>query len=167
MSETPFREVEVEIHRDGGMCFIPVPFDPKTVFGKVRAPVRVTLAGTPTGARSRPWGGTVCIPLRKSHREAAGVEGGERHRVRIELDTEERTVDPPPELQRALRDAPPAWERWEELAYTHKREYVQWIEEARKPETRARRIEDAVRQVGARPARGRADGSRPPGGGAA
>ena len=158
MSEAPFREVEVQIVRDGGTCFIPVPFDPKEVFGKVRAPVRVTLDRYTYRTTIAVMGGTVCIPLRKSHREAAGVEGGERHRVRIELDIEERTVDPPPELERALRDAPPAWERWGELAYTHKREYVQWIEEARKPETRARRIDDAVRQVAARPARRRAKG---------
>jgi hypothetical protein len=33
------------IVRDGSMCFIPLTFDPKTVFGKVRALVTVTLNG--------------------------------------------------------------------------------------------------------------------------
>ncbi|HEY3004739.1 MAG TPA: YdeI/OmpD-associated family protein, partial [Kribbellaceae bacterium] len=47
---------------------------------------------------------------------------------------------------------PPAWERWQELSYTHQREHVEAIEEAKKPETRARRIEGAVRMAAARPA---------------
>jgi len=37
--------ITVQIYRDGAMCFIPVPFDPKAVFGKVRALVKVTLNG--------------------------------------------------------------------------------------------------------------------------
>lgn len=137
------------------MCFIPVPFDPKAAFGKVRAPVRVTLGGYTYRSTISSMRGTVCIPLRKSHREAAGLEGGERVRVRIELDTEERTVDPPPDLVRALRAAPPAWERWVEMSYTHQREHVEAIEEAKKPETRVRRIEKAVRDIAERPARRR------------
>ena len=36
---------KTKIIRDGSMCLIPLPFDPKTVFGKVRAPVKVTLNG--------------------------------------------------------------------------------------------------------------------------
>ncbi len=45
--------VRVKIVRDGRMCFVPVPFDPKAVFGKVRAPVLVTLNGYTIAARSR------------------------------------------------------------------------------------------------------------------
>ena len=39
------KTIRVTIVRDGGMCVVPVPFDPKAAFGKVRAPVRVTLNG--------------------------------------------------------------------------------------------------------------------------
>lgn len=60
----------------------------------------------------------------------------------------------PPDLERALWGAPPAWERWGEMIYTHQREHVEAIEEAKKPETRARRIEKAVRDVEERSARG-------------
>ena len=42
MSSKIFR---TQIFRDGSTCFIPVPFDPKPAFGKVRAPVKVTLNG--------------------------------------------------------------------------------------------------------------------------
>ena len=137
------------------MCFIPVPFDPAPVFGKVRAPVKVTLNGYTYRSTIAAMGGTTCVPLRKSNREAAGLEGGETLDVKLELDTEVRSVTPPADLVRALKAAPPAWERWRELSFTHQREYVESVEEAKKPETRVRRVESAVRSIGERPAKKR------------
>jgi uncharacterized protein YdeI (YjbR/CyaY-like superfamily) len=92
-------------------------------------------------------GGPPCIPLRKSNREAAGLEGGETLEVRLDLDTKKREVKPPADFVKALKAIPPAWERWQDLSYTHKREHVEAIEEAKKPETRVRRIERAVRTI--------------------
>lgn len=151
----PSKTVRVKIVRDGSMCFVPVPFDPKPVFGKIRAPVRVTLNGYTYRSTIAAMGGTVFIPLRRSNREAAGLEGGETLDVEIALDTEKRTVKPPADFARALRAAPPAWDRWGELSFSHQREYVEAIVEARKPETRARRIAGAVRMIRARPVRKR------------
>lgn len=147
--------VRVTLLGDGSMCAVPVPFDPKAVFGRVRAPVRVTLNGYTYRSTIASMGGTVCIPLRKSHREAAGLTGSETLDVVIELDAEPRAVTPPADLVRALRAAPPAWERWQELSFTRQREYAEAVESARKPETRVRRIERAVSEIGARPARRR------------
>jgi Bacteriocin-protection, YdeI or OmpD-Associated/Domain of unknown function (DUF1905) len=147
--------VKVKIVREGSMCFVPVPFDPKAVFGMVRAPVKVTLNGYTYRSTIASMGGTVCIPLRKSNREAAGLEGGETIDVKIELDTEMREIEPPDDLIKALKATAPAWDRWRELSYTHQREYVEAIEGARKPETRARRVESAVRTIAARPAKKR------------
>jgi hypothetical protein len=149
----PSKTIRVTIVRDGSMCFIPVSFDPKAVFGQVRAPVCVTLNGYTYRSTIAAMGGTVCIPLRKSNREAAGLEGGETLDVAIALDTEKRTVKPPPDLARALKAATPAWERWQELSFSHQREYAEAITGARKPETRARRIADAVRMISSRPAK--------------
>jgi len=131
------------------MCFIPVPFDPKEVFGKVRAPVKVTLNGYTYRSTIAAMGG-YCIPLRKSNREAAGLEGGETLDVRLDLDTEKREVEVPKDLEKALRAAPPAWERWRELSFSHQREYVEAVEEAKKAETRERRIANAVKAIGAK-----------------
>src|SRR6266849_6911502 len=116
------------IFRDGSMCFIPVPFDPKPVFGKVRAPVRVTLNGYTYRSTIASMGGTVCIPLRRSNREAAGLEGGETIEVTLVLDSEKREITPPPDFAKALRSAAPAWERWLELSFSHQREFVEAIE---------------------------------------
>jgi len=137
MSSKTFR---TKIVRDGSICFVPLTFDPKSVFGKVRVPVRVTLNGYTYRSTIAAMGGPPCVPLRKSNREAAGLEGGETIEVRVELDTEERVVKPPADFVKALRAVPPAWERWGALSYTHQREHVESIEGARTPETRARRI---------------------------
>jgi hypothetical protein len=142
---------ETTIVRDGSMCFIPVTFDPKPVFGKVRAPVKVTLNGYTYRSTIADMGNGPCIPLRRSNREAAGLEGGEKLNVTLQLDEEKREVKPPAELVKALKAAPPAWDRWRELSYSHQREFAESIEQAKKPETRARRIDGAVRVIAARP----------------
>jgi hypothetical protein len=144
------RTYRTTIYRDKSMCFIPVPFDPKAVFGKVRAPVKVTLNGYTYRSTIAAMGGTVCVPLRRSNREAAGLEGGETLRVKLDLDTGKREVTPPADFVRALRAAG-AWGRWKGLSFTHQREYVEAFDEAKKPETRARRLEGAVRAIAARP----------------
>lgn len=151
----PSKKYKTTIVRDGSTCYIPVPFDPKPLFGKVRAPVSVTVNGYTYRSTLAPMGGVTCIPLRKSNREAAGLEGGETVMVTLELDTAAREVDPPADLAKALKAAPPAWDRWQELSYTHQREYAEAVEGAKKPETRARRIAEAVRAIGKRPARKR------------
>ena len=138
------------ILREGSMCAIPLTFDPRRVFGKVRAPVKVTVNGYTYRSTIAAMGGPPFVPLRASHREAAGLKGGETLEVRLELDTGERVIQPPRDLVKALRAAPPAWERWKELSYTHQREHVEAIEQAKAPETRARRMARTVEDVRAR-----------------
>jgi hypothetical protein len=135
------------IVRDGSMCFIRLTFDPKAVFGKVRAPVKVTLNSFSYRSTIAAMGGPPCIPLRKSNREAAGLEGGETISVTLTLDTEKREVTPPTDLVKVLKAAPPAWERWRELSFSHQREHVEEIMEAKKPETRVRRIARVVKNL--------------------
>ena len=137
------------------MSYIPLTFDPKEVFGKVRAPVKVTLNGFSYRSTIAAMGGPPFIPLRASNREAAGLAGGETIDVRLDLDTETRVVKPPADLMKALKAAGSAWDRWQTLSYTHQREHVEAIEAAKHAETRTRRIQKAVQQVRAMPARKR------------
>ena len=65
------------IVKDEAACFIPIEFDPRPVSGKIRAPVRVTLNGYTYRSTIASMGGQLCLPLRKSHREAAGLKGDE------------------------------------------------------------------------------------------
>jgi len=129
------------------MCFIPLTFDPKEVFGKVRAPVKVTLNGYSYRSTIAAMGGPPCVPLRKSNREAAGLQGGETIEVRLDLDTEKRKIIPPADFRRLLAATPEAFEHWNRLSYTCQREHVEAIESAKKSETRARRIDAALRMI--------------------
>jgi len=150
MTSKPMRAYRTRLLRGPGMCAIPVPFDPKDVFGKVRAPVKVTINGYTYRSTISAMGGPACIPLRKSHQEAAGVEDADTVDVRLELDTEERKVTPQSDFVKALKAAPPAWDRWQELSYTHQREYVEALDAAKQPHTRTRRLEKAVQEIGVR-----------------
>jgi len=141
------KTVKTRIVRQGSMCFIPLPFDPKPVFGRIRAPVKVTLNGYTYRSTIAAMGGPPCIPLRRSHREAAGLEGSEIVEVRVDLDTEKRVVVPPPDFRRALKANARTWARWQHLSYTYQREHVEAIEGAKKNETRTRRINAAIRTI--------------------
>lgn len=152
MSSKIFRS---RIVREGSICFVPLTFDPKAVFGKVRAPVKVTLNGYTYRSTIAAMGGPPCIPLRRSNREAAGLEGGETIEVRLDLDTDARVVKPPADFVKALKAMPPAWERWKELSYSHQREHVEAIEEAGTSATRGRRIDRAARAIRVMPKRKR------------
>lgn len=129
------------------MCFIPLNFDPKAAFGKVRAPVKVTLNGFTYRSTIATMGGPPCVPLRKSNREAAGLQGGETIEVKLELDIEKREVTPPEDLLRAMKAMPCGLDRWLALSYTHQREHVEAIEAAKRPETRMRRIAAALAAI--------------------
>jgi hypothetical protein len=146
---------EATIVREGSICYIPLTFDPREVFGKLRAPVKVTLNGFTYTSTIAAMGGPPCIPLRKTNREAAGLEGGETIAVRLDLDTAKREVKPPSDFVKALKAGGSAWERWQTLSYTHQREHVEAIEGARQAETRQRRIRKSVHQIRAMPNRKR------------
>ena len=147
MARPPSRTFSATVVRDGPSCFVTLPFDPKVVFGKVRAPVVATVDGYTFRTTIVAMGGPVCIGMRKSHREAAGLEGGETVPVTVALDEAPRTVTAPADLVRALKATPGALEAWKASSYTHQREHVEAIEGAKKPETRERRVAAAVAMV--------------------
>jgi len=151
----PSKTFKATIVREGSMSYIPLTFDPKEVFGKTRAPVKVTLNGFTYKSTIAAMGGPAFIPLRTSNREAAGLEGGETIDVRLDLDTEKRVVKPPADFVKALKSSDSVWERWQTLSYSHQREHVEAIEGAKQAETRTRRIQKSVQQIRAMPARKR------------
>jgi hypothetical protein len=151
-------ETEVVGDPDGSkMTALDVPFDAKMVFGKARAAVVVRIEKIGRGARGGyVYRSTVCVmggerfvPLRTSHREAAGVSAGERVRVTLTRDDEPRVVAVPKDLAAALRKAG-ATAAWKRLSFTHQREHVEAILGAKKVETRARRVEACVKMVSVR-----------------
>lgn len=125
---------------------IPLPFDARAAWGKARPPVVVDVGGHRFRSTVAVMDGVSFVPFRRSAREAAGVADGQPFEVTLSLDTRPRTVDTPADLRAALEEAG-AWERWTALGFTHRREHVEAIEGAKKPETRARRIGGCVAMV--------------------
>lgn len=109
-----------------------------------RPPVRVTVGNHTYRTTVAPMDGAFWVPLAAENREAAGVGVGAEDEVdvRIELDDAPREVAVPDDLAAALDEA--ARTTFDRLSYTHRKEWVRWVEEAKKPETRATRIEKAV-----------------------
>ena len=107
-----------------------------------RPPVVVTVGGHSYRTTVAPMGGAFWVPLAAEHRQAAGVGAGQEVDVRIELDTAPRDTALPEDLAAALDEGARA--HFHALAPSHRKEWVRWVEEAKKPETRAARIEKTV-----------------------
>ncbi len=138
------------VERDEGsaVCAIHFPFDVEQTFGaRGRVPVRGTLNGAPFRASIFKMHGRHFMVVNRKLREAAGVTGGETVPVTVERDDEPRVVNPPADFARALEGSREARAAWDRLSYTHRREHVEHIEEARRPETRQRRIEKSVARL--------------------
>ncbi|MGE0441127.1 MAG: YdeI/OmpD-associated family protein [Gemmatimonadales bacterium] len=105
-----------------------------------RPPVTVTIGKHSYRSTVFSMGGRFLLPLSRENREAAGVEGGQRIEVTVRLDTAPREVTVPDDLTRAFRRSAAARRAYEGLSYTHRREFVRWIEEAKAAETRERRL---------------------------
>jgi bifunctional DNA-binding transcriptional regulator/antitoxin component of YhaV-PrlF toxin-antitoxin module len=129
---------------DGERPTVEVPFDVKERFGRARAPVRGTVDGAAFRTTVAVYGGRYYLGFNKELRQRAGIAIGDKVEVSLELDDEERTVEVPAALASALSANPPAKAAFEELSYTHRREYANWIAEARREETRERRAKKAV-----------------------
>ena len=111
-----------------------------------RVPVVASFDGVPYTGSTMPMGdGTSCVGILKSIREQLGLDFGDTVHVTIERDTSDRKIEPPDDLAGAFTsDAATAWEK---LAPSHRKAYVRWIEEAKKPETRARRVAESVSRL--------------------
>jgi hypothetical protein len=147
-TKSPIKRFRVLIDREEGseVCGIKIPFDVEKTFGtRGRLPVRGTLNGAPFRSSLFRMGGDCHFMVVNRHlRAAAGVSGGETVPVVLERDDEPRVIEPPTDFARALRGNKEAQALWDKLSFTHRREHVEHIEEAKKPETRLRRIEKSI-----------------------
>jgi len=107
-----------------------------------RPPVTITVNGYTYRTTAVRMGGAFFVPLAAENREAAGVAAGDAVTVDIENDTAPREVTLPDDLAAAMDAA--ARTAYDALSYSHRKEWVRWVEEAKRPETRATRIEKTV-----------------------
>jgi hypothetical protein len=134
----------------GGIYFV-LPLKESAKFGvRGRVPVNGTLNGYAFRSSIFPVGdGTHYMAVNKTVREGAKVAAGDRVKIVMETDDAERTVNVPPDLYKALSKSKIARARFDKLSYTHRKEYAQWVESAKRPETRARRVEVVLARLSA------------------
>jgi hypothetical protein len=91
--------------------------------------------------------GTRSLGVQKATMEQGGFHHGDPVKVAIRLDTAPREVVVPRDFSDALEKSPKARRTFANYAFSHRKEYVNWIEEAKQPETRQRRIDQSVRMI--------------------
>lgn len=140
----------------GAWTYVPVPDEVALRLGEgARVPVSGTVNGAPlTGSIMTGPDGRYLV-VNRSVRDAAGVAAGDRVRVVVDRDRAERTVEAPDDLAAALAADSTASDYFDKLSYSRRKEYVTWIEGAKREETRQRRIAQAVERLAAgRPLKG-------------
>ena len=133
-------ETVLEKHENMDATGITIPFDVQEVFGAKRVPVKVSINDAEYRTTIFYMGGRYMMAVPKVFRDAAGVKAGEKITVTMEKDTEKRTVEVPQDLAAVLEKSGLS-ESFSNLSYTHQKEAVISVSEAKKEETRARRIE--------------------------
>lgn len=125
--------------------FIAVPFDVAEVWGtRGQLQVKGTINGFPYRTTIQPMDGRHLLTFNKQLQTGAKAKAGDTVSVVMERDTEERIVEVPAELAKAFRKDKAAKALWDKLAYTHRKEFAQWISGAKQQETRDRRAAKAV-----------------------
>ncbi|HYG20672.1 MAG TPA: YdeI/OmpD-associated family protein [Ohtaekwangia sp.] len=136
---------------DDGMdtAFITVPFDVQQTYGtKGRVKVKALFDGYPyRGILVNMGTGGHIIIVRKDVRQAIGKKAGDSVNVEIRQDTDERVVDVPESFERILKKHPEAKRFFDTLSYTNRKEYAAWIRDAKKEETREKRLKAAVEKL--------------------
>ena len=140
---------KAEIHDGrGGGAFVFFPYDVEQEFGaKGHVPVQATFDGEQYRGSLAKYGSPQhMLGVSKAIREKLGKKAGDMLDVVVWKDEEERTVEVPPEFQKLLKKEGllPSFDK---LSYTHRKEYCRWITEAKKEETRLRRLEKAVEML--------------------
>jgi uncharacterized protein YdeI (YjbR/CyaY-like superfamily) len=104
--------------------------------------VRGTINGFPFRTSLLPQGdGTHEMAVNKEMLKGAGAAAGETVTTVIELDTAARTVEVPDDMNQVLMESKTLKPVFDALAYSRRKEFVDWIAQAKRPETRSKRLQ--------------------------
>lgn len=132
----------------GGGAFVEIPFDVEKEFGSKRPRVRAMIEGVPyRGILSRMGTDYHMLIILKDIREKIGKTFGDEVTITVEPDTEPRVIEIPAELKKLFRTEKEAKAFFDKLSYTHQKEYVTWINEAKRAETRQNRIAKTIEML--------------------
>lgn len=133
---------------DSSATFIAVPMDIYTVFGaRGRVMVTGTLNGHEFHSSIFPYGGVHYLGVNRDTRDAIGIKAGDIVDVVMQVDDSPRVITLPEDLAAALKENPQAFKNWKKLSYSHQKEYVKALEEAKKHETRMARLRKTIQAL--------------------
>jgi antitoxin component of MazEF toxin-antitoxin module len=148
MAEVTFRAPLRSSGRGGGGHVVDVPPEVVRALGrKGRIPVTATFDGIPYRGSIVRMGDGAVLGVQKAIMAEAGVSVGDTLTVVVRNDDAPREVSVPDDLAEALARNDAASGAFDDLSYSHRREYVDAINEAKRPETRARRIERTIQAM--------------------
>src|SRR6202045_810928 len=133
---------------DRGGAYVLFPYDTEKEFAtKGKVPVKATFNGVPyTGSLIKYGNPLHMMGVLKSIREQIGKGPGDTIEVVVWRDEEVRTVEGPAQFEKLIKKEGllPVFKK---LSYTRRKEYCRWIAEAKKEETRLRRLEKAIEMI--------------------
>jgi len=140
-----FRAPIVAADRGGAYVVVPATVV-DALGGGGRVPVRATFDGVEYRGSIASMGGEKVLGVLKAIRDQLGKVPGDAVVVTVARDDAPRTVTVPSDLGAALTAAGRR-AAFDALSFSHQREYVEWIDDAKRAETRARRITKTVEQL--------------------
>jgi hypothetical protein len=135
-----------ETRKDASAAFT-LPFDTWDVWGRAKVPVKVTINGYTWRSTVGNRGGIQYIVVNADARRGAAVKAGDFVTIVLEPDSEKREIEVPIPLQRVLGTK--LTQKLNGLSFTHKKEFIVWYSEAKKDDTRARRVEKMKQMLSA------------------
>ncbi len=149
MAATKFQAVLERPEGVGTWTYLAIPFDASSKYGsRGQTKVKGTIDGALYKSTLLPRGdGKHYLVVPRPIREKIGVGVGAQVTVIMEMDRKVRKVDVPRDLSAALKKVRGATAAFRKLAASHQKEYIEWIESAKRPDTRKRRIEKAIEMV--------------------
>jgi hypothetical protein len=133
----------------GTWTYVDIPTEASAALGmKGQMRVKGTINEHPFQSTAMPHGdGSHYLLVNRALRDATGANQGDIVQVVIEADTSERSITVPEDFIRVLDGEPEARTIFDKLSYSHKKEYVEWIESAKQTATRQKRMEKAVEML--------------------
>ncbi len=133
---------------DAGGAYVLFPYDVQQEFGtKGKIPIKATFDGVPYAGSLIKYGNPRhMLPILKAIREQIGKGPGDTVEVALWKDDAPRTLEVPSQFEEAMRKGG-VTQLFDRLSYTHRKEYCRWITEAKKEETRLRRLEKAIEML--------------------
>lgn len=122
------------------------PYDVEKLYGtRGQVKVKVTYDGVPyRGSLAKMGHHCHFLVVRKDIRKQIGKNEGDKVWVTVQRDTEERIVEIPDDLAALFAEHPDAKALYDRLSFTNRKEYSRWITDAKKPETRAGRLQKTI-----------------------